>query len=92
MTLTIELEPEVEKRLQEVAVSQGVDANEYARRLIEEHLPDTEDPLVKLMLAWKEEDATDDPAELEARDREWEELKADLNANRAATGERLLFP
>jgi len=91
--LTIDLEPEVEERLERLACSQGVDPTQYARRLIEEHLPEAgEDPLVALMQAWTAEDATEDPAELAARDREWEELKANLNANRAATGERQLFP
>lgn len=93
MTLTIQLEPEVEERLRDAAGAQGVEPTEYARRLIEEHLPGTRgEALARLMEQWIEEDATDDPEELEARDREWEELKANLNANRAATGERALFP
>jgi hypothetical protein len=39
MTLTIDLEPEVERRLREVATQHGVDEREYVRRLIEQHLP-----------------------------------------------------
>lgn len=91
MALTIELEPEAEARLSQAAFYEGIEVPDYVRRLIERHLPDVGDPLVQLMLEWQREDATDDPAELEAREREWEELKGNLNANRAATGERLLF-
>jgi hypothetical protein len=36
MTLAIELEPEIEAQLREKASRAGVDASEYARRLIEE--------------------------------------------------------
>jgi predicted transcriptional regulator len=39
MTLTIRLAPELEDRLREVATQQGLDVNEYVRRLIEQHLP-----------------------------------------------------
>lgn len=39
MTLTIDLEPDVEKRLREVAAQHGLDEVEYVRRLIEQHLP-----------------------------------------------------
>jgi hypothetical protein len=39
---------------------------------------------------WDAEDRTDDPAEIERRERDWEELKAALNANRGSA--RKLFP
>jgi len=48
--------------------------------------------LDELFAQWREEDATDDPEELARRDAQLDELKANLNANRAATGGRLLFP
>jgi hypothetical protein len=54
-------------------------------------VPPTRD-LGELLAQWAAEDATDDPEELARRDAEWDELKANLNANRAAIGERLLFP
>ena len=38
------------------------------------------------------EEATDDPEEIRKSEEEYEELKRNLNANRAATGERLVFP
>lgn len=37
-------------------------------------------------------EATDDPEEIRRANEEYEEFKRNLNANRAATGERLLFP
>lgn len=43
--------------------------------------------LLAMLKQWEAEDAANPDAE-----REWEELKAALNANRRATGERLLFP
>ena len=48
--------------------------------------------LIELLDEWDIEDATDDPQELARREQEWETLKQNLNANRCATGERLLFP
>jgi hypothetical protein len=48
--------------------------------------------LAELFAQWQAEDATDDPEELDRRDRELEELKANLNATRAANGEEPLFP
>jgi plasmid stability protein len=39
MTLTIELTPEMERELRQVAARHGMSASDYARRLIEHHLP-----------------------------------------------------
>jgi predicted transcriptional regulator len=39
MTLTIDLEPEMEKRLRELARQHGLDEIEFVRRLIKQHLP-----------------------------------------------------
>ena len=53
-------------------------------------IPPTRD-LGELLSQWRAEDATDDREELARRDAEWKKLKANLNANRAATGEEPLF-
>lgn len=45
-----------------------------------------------LLDSWLKEDTTDDPEEIRKSEEEYEELKRNLNANRAATGERLVFP
>jgi hypothetical protein len=47
---------------------------------------------LELLEQWRREDFTDDPELLRAAELELEEFKKALNANRAACGERLLFP
>ena len=47
---------------------------------------------LELLAAWKAEDATTDPEKLREADAEVAEFKQAMNANRAATGARLLFP
>ena len=47
---------------------------------------------IALLDFWLQQDATDDPEEIRKADEEFEELRRNLNANRAATGERLVFP
>ena len=45
-----------------------------------------------LLEAWAREDATDDPEKLRAAQNELDEFKKAMNGNRAATGERILYP
>ncbi len=45
---------------------------------------------VSLLEAWAAEDATDDPAELEARRADWEATRASLNDGHSS--DRRLFP
>jgi hypothetical protein len=101
MTLRIELTSEEDARLRAAASEQGIEPEVCAHRLLTEHLPPLtadrsseaeKDPTIALFEQWEAEDATDDPEEIARRIQEWEELKAGLNANRRATGERLLFP
>ena len=47
---------------------------------------------LELLAAWKAQDATADPEKLREADEEIAEFKKAMNANRAATGARLLFP
>jgi hypothetical protein len=49
-------------------------------------------PTLELLAAWKAQDATTDPEKLREADKEVAEFKKAMNANRAATGARLLFP
>ena len=53
------------------------------------------DPKAAAAIAWLNqriaEDATDDPEEIREADEEVAELKRNLNANRAATGETLVM-
>lgn len=105
MSITLALEPEMEERLREMAARQGKPVETYLLDLAERDArngtrsnpaaPNGAPPLgslAEMFAQWREEDATDDPEELRRADEELEELKANLNANRAANGERLLFP
>lgn len=94
MTLVIELTPEEEARLQAAARDHGIEPIECARRLLTESLPPVKrgDATLALFAAWDAEDATDDPQEIARREREWEELKAQMNATRAELGAEPLFP
>jgi hypothetical protein len=47
---------------------------------------------LELLAAWKAEDATTDPEKIRAADEEVDAFIKAMNENRAATGERLLFP
>jgi len=95
MTLTINIDPELESRLQEQAHRQGVDAPEYARLLIQQGLerPRAAPPnraTLELLAQWDREDQTSDPAEIARREEELQEIKRSLNENR--TSGRKPFP
>ncbi len=99
MTLTIDLTPAEEARLAAAARRAGLAPTEAARRLVTEHLPlvETEGDArnaasIALLQSWLAEDATDDPEEIRRAEEELAEFKRSMNANRAATGERLLYP
>jgi hypothetical protein len=59
-------------------------AEEYVKKLILEHLPPAENgqSLAGLFAGWEAEDGTDDPAEIERRNREVTEFKQAMNRNR----------
>jgi len=82
MALTIEFPPDVETRLGQVAQARGIEPDVYVRQVVEDSLPAPGyGAILELFAAWEAEDATDDPDELAARQAEWEELKANLEAN-----------
>lgn len=95
--MTIALPPEIEDRLKGEALRHGLPAEEYAKKLILEHLPPAGngESLTDLFAKWDAEDATSDPAEIARRDRELEEFKDSMNRNRQdmeGPGARKLFP
>ena len=47
---------------------------------------------IAMLNRYAEEDATDDPEEIRKSEEEYEELKRNLNANRAITGNLPVFP
>jgi hypothetical protein len=92
MRLTIDIPPELESRLSRTARHHGVDVAEYVRRLIEAHVPsgNGDEATLRLLAQWDAEDSTDDPAELQARQREWEEFKGSLNSSHSSN--RRIYP
>jgi hypothetical protein len=47
---------------------------------------------LELLASWKAQDATTSPEQIRAAEDEVTEFMKSMNENRAATGERLLFP
>jgi hypothetical protein len=94
MTLTVELTPEEEARLHDLAREAGIDANECARRLLIRHLTSASPGQAtrELLRAWREEDATDDPNQILQAEEELTAFEDAMNATRAAAGARLLYP
>ena len=99
MTLNLNLNPELTARLTAAAQRQDVEPQAILQDLVIHSLPATPDEVsaknaaaIAMLSRWIEEDATDDPEEIRKADEEVEELKRNMNANRAATGERLVFP
>jgi hypothetical protein len=104
MTLQLELPPQIEAWLAAEAQQSGLSPGDVALRVIEERaatLPArtvTPAPAIDAKnaaaIAWLDkriaEEASDDPEEIRKADEEVAELKRNLNANRAATGERLV--
>jgi hypothetical protein len=85
MTLTISLSPESEARLRTKAAAVGQPLDVFAVRILEEAAAappaaSVDQRTVDLLRSWNAEDATDDPAELAARQREWDAFAAAINA------------
>jgi plasmid stability protein len=87
MTLTIHLNAETESRLKIAATRLGVKPEDYAKEIIEEHLPPTDGTIgdqatLDLLARWDREDSAADGGEIEARRRELDEFKRAVNQNR----------
>jgi hypothetical protein len=82
--MTITLPPEIESRLHGQATRLGIEATEYAMRLIEEGLakPAPDQATLDLLERWDREQATDDPEEIARRQKEVEEFMEGMNRNR----------
>lgn len=103
MTVTLELTPTEEARLAEESRRTGLPPAEAIHSVLAEHLPPAQEtvraeeiyrnaPTAALLRRWMEEDATDDPEVIRRAEEDLAELKRNLNANWAATGEKLPFP
>ena len=92
MTLTIELTPTEQARLEAAAQREGIAPADLARKLVTEHLPAAvekggeEDPTLALFAQWAEEDARMTPEEFEQDRRLWEQFEKGVNESRQALG------
>lgn len=86
MALSVQLPPELECRLTQAADQQGLPAEDYMMRLLDQHLPpvDQQEALVNLLQAW-----TGDLKDTDLASGDDELLRA-LDADRLS--ERSLFP
>jgi len=102
----IDVSPQFSAKLARAARSRGVDPNKLLEKLVAEYLlpvvstPIAEEPpvistrnaaAIAALNQWIAEDATDDPEEIRKANEDVAEFKRNMNANRAATGERLVF-
>ena len=95
MTLTISISQESEERLRKKAAELGQPLDVYAATVLEEAAKSSSAPVddqgtIDLLKSWNTEDATSDPAELSARQREWEEFAASINAHHPS--DRKIYP
>ena len=81
MTITLELRPEEVAALQNRALAEDIDIETLLHRLIAQSASPSAPQ------AWREKDETDDPEEQAEREREMEELKANLLRWRAEEGQ-----
>ena len=93
MILTIELTPTEESQLTAAAHHVGLAPAELARQLVTAHLPAVppshpEDPTLALFAQWDADDAHMTPEEVAAA----QEFTRRMNAERARTGARILYP
>ena len=96
--MTIQLDPPVEARLREAAATRGMRADEYASRLIAEHLPLPSLPpaeraakVGEVFARWAaedQEDSADNPEEVARRQADWEEFEEQLYRNRYGMSRR----
>jgi DNA-directed RNA polymerase specialized sigma24 family protein len=91
MTLTLELEPELDDTLRALADAEGVSVEQYLRRLISQALKGrSKQAAVGLLQDWESEDATTDPDELARREHDWKEFREAMN--RSHSSHRVLYP
>ena len=84
MSLMVELENGLERRVRREAEKRGVRADEYVRKIVEERLPDEPDDFGILLQSWIDEgDEEEQKATLEA-------IRQGLNEHHSSC--RVMFP
>jgi len=104
--MQLDINPQISARLTTAAQSRGIDPTRLVEALLADSLPPVETvtanaaaPKISARnaaaiayLDWRlKEEVSDDPEEIRKADEEVAELKRNMNANRAATGERPVF-
>src|SRR5579862_6486867 len=107
MTLNIAFTPQETAWLNAQAQQQGLQPAEIIKRLIDAQVATTpasapakpasaltteQEAAIALLTSYLETEATDDPEEIRKAEEDLAEFKRNMNANRAATGERLVYP
>lgn len=95
MTLTISISQESEERLRKKAEAFGQSPDVYAATVLDEAAKSSsaaqaDHGTIDLLRSWNSENATSDPAELSARQREWQEFAASINAHHLS--DRKIYP
>ncbi len=91
MTLTVEIEPELDSLLRKLAEAEGVSVEQYVRRLVARAVRTRSGSgALALLREWDSEDATDDPEEAVHRKRDWEAFREAMN--RSHSSDRVLYP
>jgi hypothetical protein len=98
MTLVLDLPPAVQRQLETEAAKEGMTAEAYALKKLDEALPSKvelparQDPskLSLLLQEWIDEDANMTPEEAAQAEKEWEEFASAMNASH--TSNRVLYP
>ena len=89
--MTLNLDPQVESELYELANEEGIAPSELIEKMYREYqmshklnVPAKNRDAIRLLQSWRAEDATADDAELERRDRETEQLLRSVESNRVS--------
>jgi hypothetical protein len=94
MTLAIPISAQAEAKLRGRAAAAGEPLDVYAARVLEAAAASPpaggEDATIALLRSWNEQDATDDPTEIAARQRDWEEFATSINAHHPSN--RKVYP
>jgi hypothetical protein len=86
MTLTIELTPEMERRVRRIAAASGKSVQDYVLEVLSslpEPVPPSEhEATAALFQQWAEEDQALTPEEMAREDADWQQIEDNLKANR----------
>jgi hypothetical protein len=82
--VTITIKGALEDRLKRAAESEKTDPQAVAQRVLDQHLPNSNQATIDLLAKWEKEESTTDPAELARRRSEGEQFMRTLAENRVA--------